>query len=153
MLGQDAAAIAGGAGRRHRGPGAGRGHDRGGRRTGVLAGAGAVELTQAPQAAALQADDPRALEMGDARHLAARVRPQATEAGAQAEHAALGARHARQAAAEAQDGLPQGALATLDARGATLGLALRRAAALTVGAGRARARGRPAARGGPGGAR
>jgi hypothetical protein len=62
--------------------------------------------------------------MGDPRDLAARVRAQAPDAGAQAEHATLGARHARQAAVEAQDGAPQVALALLDARGAGLGLGL-----------------------------
>ena len=58
-------------------------------RAGVLARARAVEGAQPAQAAALERDDARAPQMGDARDLAARVRAQAPDAGAQAEHAAL----------------------------------------------------------------
>ena len=86
----------------------------------LLTRARAPEGVQPAQAAALERDHARPAQVGDARDLGPRVGLRRADAGAQREHAALGPRHARQAALEAQDGAPQGAIAAADLRGAAV---------------------------------
>ena len=142
MLGQDGAAPAGRAARRQRAPAvpAGAATEVGMR---VLARARAPEGVQPAQPAALERDHARTAQVGDARDLGPRVGPRGADAGAQREDAALGARYARQAALEAQDGAPQGAvaagaLAAGCCRRAADGSALRALAAGAVAPGRGR---------------
>ena len=108
-----------------------------------LAGARAPEGVQPAQPAALERDHARPAQVGDAGDLGPRMGPGGADAGAQREHATLRSRHARQAALEAQDGTPQGMVATAGlGRGWAVGQAVGRPAARAAGAGAALARGR-----------